>query len=114
MVNLQFRFIHLFKINKTLAAVLLNQGFPDLPRQARSSREAAKPEFVGIGKSVGCYLSPVRPQYREPLQGYAVLLYVTSGAGWVIVAVGVLQLFRRNMTVLENVINYRARALCCD
>src|ERR1035441_6682855 len=114
MVNLQIGRIHLFQIYETLAAILRNELIFDLFGKARAPAESSELFLRRIGKTVGGNLPAIGRLDPKGFQLNAQLADIPRRTRRMIVAVFVLQFFRGDVAMLENVVNHRLGTLAGD
>jgi hypothetical protein len=82
--------------------------------ESSSPQLSSKPRLLWIAEAVSGYLATIASFRAKQLNGNTVFLYVSDRARRMVVAIGILQLLRGDESVLEDVVNYRFRALGFD
>ena len=110
MINLQFGLIHFLQIYEAAAAVFLHELLFDSLGKASPPAKSMELILRCLGKTIGGNFTTICSRNPKRLELNSQFTHISSGAGWMVVAILGLQLFRRDMPVLKNVIYDRFRA----
>lgn len=104
MVNLQLLRVHFLKVDKTLAAILGYEGFPNYLGKAGAAGHLAETLFAYIAETIGADLSSAGTRYPKGFKWNTVFAHIPCGSWRMVITIGRFEVFSGNLPVFQDVV----------